>query len=108
MDHFLLYRFAQEKITRSELYPEGFPNETANELHEGLAEYTGMTLCGWDEKSKLKFLESKVSSTEDDNTISWTHAYTSGALYGFLLDEQSPGWNRKLVKGSDLFNFLNV
>ncbi len=88
--------------SRSELYPEGFTDETAKELHEGLAEYTGMTLCAWDEKNKVKFLEGKVSSTEDNNTIAWTHAYTSGALYGFLLDEQSPGWNKKLVKGSDL------
>ena len=88
--------------TRSELYPEGFPDEIAKELHEGMAEYTGMTLCGWDDEGKIKFLESKVSSRTDDNTISWTHAYTSGALYGFILDEQSPGWNRQIKKGSDL------
>lgn len=88
--------------TRSELYPGGFADETANELHEGLAEYTGMTLSGWDKKGKVKFLRSRVDSHENDNTISWTYAYTSGVLYGFLLDEQSPGWNRKLTKGSDL------
>lgn len=88
--------------TRSEMYPEGFANETANELHEGLAEFTGMTLSGWDQEGKVKFLESRVKSRVDNNNVSWTFAYTSGALYGFLLNERSPGWNRRLEKGADL------
>jgi hypothetical protein len=87
---------------RAELFPEEFASETANELHEGLAEYTGMALSGRDKQKKIEYLQNRVVSHYNDNTISWTHAYTSGALYGFLLDEQSPGWNMELCKGSDL------
>ncbi len=88
--------------SRAELYADGFIYEMANELHEGLAEYTGMTLSGRNRKEMIVYLHDRVGSHSGDNTISWTHAYTSGALYGFLLDEKSPGWNRKLCKGDDL------
>ncbi|NAS31999.1 hypothetical protein GTQ40_13520 [Flavobacteriaceae bacterium R38] len=89
--------------TRAELFPKSFPNEVNKELHEGLAEYTGMSLSGWNDVDKLKFLERKVNTNNNDNnTITWTHAYTSGPLYGFLLDQQASGWNKKLKRGTDL------
>ena len=91
---------------RFEIYPAGKLSETARDLHEGMAEYTGMMLCGMDRSGKLKLLEQKVKSRDFGNTVVWTYAYISGPLYGFLLDEAGSGWTRTLHKETDLGDML--
>jgi len=91
---------------RLKIYPAGRLSETARDLHEGMAEYTGMKLCGIDRKGKLLLLEQKVKSRDFGNTVVWTYAYISGPLYGFLLDEAISGWARTLQKETDLGEML--
>jgi hypothetical protein len=89
------------------LYPNAGIAEPAKDLQEGMAEYTGMVLCGLDRPGKLGFLSRKLTSEDaSTNAIVWTFAYVSGPLYGFLLDEKEKGWTRKLTKGCDLGEML--
>nr|NQU92540.1 hypothetical protein [Bacteroidota bacterium] len=89
---------------RFNLYPDAQLNEAGKEIKEGTAEYTGMTMCGftWDEK--LAFMQEKIDSLT--NTMVWTFAYITGPLYGFLLDEQIPGWTRNIESTSEMATIL--
>ena len=79
-------------------------SETALELNEGLAEYTGVMAAippaarvGW----ALKVLDSGDAAAVD-GTVVRNFAYTSGPAYGLLLDEAAPGWRVRLRPASDL------
>ena len=81
-------------------------SELGKELHEGMAEYTGMKLSGMSKTDQIKFLEKKIEKRYESNSVVWVYAYTSGPLYGFLLDEINPEWHDKLNKDSDLGQLL--
>lgn len=83
---------------RAQKFMEGFPHERAKELHEGMAEYTGMTLSGWEDDGKINFMTQKVLSRESANTLVWTYAYIAGPLYGYLLDKKILVGHMNLIK----------
>ncbi len=91
---------------RAQRFEEGIPHERAKELHEGMAEYTGMTLCGLTDSGKINYLTEKVLARDAVNTLVWTYAYIAGPLYGYLLDQKKPGWTHQLDKKTDLGELL--
>jgi hypothetical protein len=95
------------RANRFKMYPDAKSNETGKELHEGVAEYTGMTLSGWDNKGKVNFLKEKVADRSAIKTMVWTFAYVAGPLYGYLLDQKAGAWTRKLKAGDDLGQILS-
>lgn len=74
------------RLYRQSLFPEN--NEEPFELHEGLAEYTGVVFAVKDLK---KYLLEKNESLELSGLTN-SFAYITGPIYGYFLDILSPGW----------------
>lgn len=91
------------RAVRRSLFPDADAEESALEMHEGLAQYTGVRLSGHPNPAALavKLLE-EGAKTE---TFVRSFAYASGPAYGLLLDEARPDW-RKRLKPSDDFGRL--
>jgi hypothetical protein len=84
---------------RRSLFPESSKGERSLELHEGLAEYTGVRLS---ETSAVEFADDIRKAPVKHKTFSRSFAYISGPAYGLLLDEYASGWRRTLKITDDL------
>jgi hypothetical protein len=94
---------------RFEAYPSGIKPEVNDYLHEGLAEYTGMTLCGWDRTGKMKYLKERLRDTYFNRaSLIAIYSYMSGPLYGLLMDEAEAGWTRNIREGDDIGELIAV
>lgn len=80
--------------------------ESAFEMHEGLAEYAGHKLSGADEAQEMKILKNMASNGLSNYNLLMSFAYTSGALYGFILDQLNPTWKKGLSKTDDFGQLL--
>jgi len=88
---------------RRSLFPSAGAEENALEINEGLAEYTGVKLCGQtdiNQRSHAARLCEGHSRMHPSLTRSF--AYTSGPAYGLLLDAYAPNWRKSLKADSDL------
>jgi len=91
---------------RRSLFPGSRETENQFELHEGVAEYTGMRLCGLPLSEAQLFLADSVFKWQMDvPSFESSFAYVSGPAYGLLLDELNPNWRKELKPESD-FGFL--
>jgi hypothetical protein len=89
-------RFAQ--------YSTAAKEEAAMELHEGLAEYTGIALAyGRDARAQVV---TQFTQGEQSSTLSRSFAYFSGPAYGLLLDAESAAWRQEISKQLDLAMML--
>jgi hypothetical protein len=84
---------------RRRLYSRSSTEERMIEMHEGLAEYTGVKLAG--------IAESDVARETDDGperfpSFVQSFAYVSGPAYGLLLDAASERWRAGLAPSDDL------
>src|SRR5258708_2100177 len=85
---------------RRELFPNTFKNERILEMHEGLAQYTGVML-GRQRDSIRQYLCHQIDSTGERKSLIRSSAYSTGPVYGYLLYEKSPGWTLKVYSNSD-------
>ena len=93
-------RFRQQ---RRRLFKEAASQENALELHEGLAEYTGIKLSALPAAEQQRLLLKRFEEFPAQlRTFVRSFAYLSGPAYGMLLDQQETGWLRKLKPGDDL------
>jgi hypothetical protein len=74
-------------------------SENALELREGLANYTGLRLAARGVPEVLAYVAERRRKEE---TFVRSFAYSSGPLYGYLLDAHRPGWRTELTAESDL------
>jgi hypothetical protein len=91
---------------RRSLFTGSAAAETALELHEGLAEYTGIRQGA---RSTAQAHADAILSLErapQTATFVRSFAYASGPAYGLLLDDTYEGWRRGLSAGSDLGDLL--
>ena len=87
---------------RRTLYPGKDTMENRFEIHEGLAEYTGHAICSRNnEEFKQNILQTKEKNWNVESYVR-SFAYYSGPLYGYLLDQGTPGWRAGIHPGSDL------
>lgn len=78
-------------------------NENTLDLHEGLAEYSGVKLAGLSEADQRKYLLKHLDAyPEQLHTFVRSFAYLSGPAYGLLLDQHAQGWQRRIKPGQDL------
>jgi hypothetical protein len=80
---------------RQNLFPDAVEDERNMELHEGLAEYTGVSAAGARET-----LIRELKRTRPPYARSF--AYLTGPAYGLLLDDAAPGWPLRVRRGTDL------
>lgn len=92
---------------RRSLFPEAEKNETALELNEGLAEYTGVRLSSADLQETVVRADLILRQARNNPTFARSFAYISGPAYGALLDlvggpsrEVSGGSGRPLSGGA--------
>jgi len=94
---------------RRHLFSGSADSERRMEMIEGLAEYTGIKLCGLNADSSRKYLAGDLYETRA-NAASFisTFAYWSGPAYGLLLDEYGVIWRKGLTPDMDLGKLLQA
>lgn len=95
------------RVHRRGLFKTAAEEERSLEMHEGLAEYTGVRLCGLAERDLpavvIKKLERRPAEMP---TFVRSFAYLSGPAYGLLLDAARPDWRKGLKPSDDLGQLL--
>jgi len=91
---------------RYQLYPGADTVENALELNEGLAEYTGMTGSGRNASEQIQSFESSLERFLANPTFVRSFAYQTIPLYGYLLQQQDPQWNRQLTIRTRLADYF--
>lgn len=73
------------------------------ELNEGLAEYTGVRLCGAPVGTlRIRAALAIEQAGANPGALTRSFAYKSGPAYGLLLDATDPNWRTKLTPETDL------
>jgi hypothetical protein len=87
---------------RRSLFPEAAREENSMEMHEGLADYTGIKLSGHPKPRQYAAGHLRHFEQSGKNgTFVRSFAYPSGQAYGLLLDAANKNWRRNLNKESD-------
>lgn len=87
---------------RQQKYWKYHSDETAFEVHEGLAQYTGMKLAVSSDSMYLHILDKEIASYMKKDNLVRNFAYLSGAMMGYLLDESTSEWHKQIDGNSDL------
>lgn len=91
---------------RRSLFPDAAAEERALEMHEGLAEYTGVRLSRDSDQAAAARAIKNVKLSRGFPTLVFSFAYVSGPLYGLLLDDAKPDWRKGLTPEHDLGRML--
>jgi hypothetical protein len=81
--------------------------ERAMEMHEGLAEYTGVALSGSSDLPQY-VVDHNLTDAAAKPTFIRSFAYASGPAYGILLDQTGSDWRKGLKKTDDLGALLQM
>jgi hypothetical protein len=90
------------RAKRHSLYPSAADEERLLENHEGLAEYTGITLAISSEEDRMRFAVRKLRQAEQLQSYTRSFAYHTVPAYGVLLDAVFSGWSRSFSHRSHL------
>jgi hypothetical protein len=92
---------------RRSLFPEAAARETTLEMHEGMAEYTGVRLST-SSPDEFAVVAASILRSAPTRTQSYARsfAYTSGPAYGGLLDAGNPQWRKGLTPATNLGELL--
>lgn len=86
---------------RRMIFPQATAEEREMEMHEGLAEYTGVRLSG-NSNRNLYVVDGDLKEAANKETFVRSFAYASGPAYGVLLDDTGKNWRKRLKKEDDL------
>jgi hypothetical protein len=87
---------------RYALFPSARHNERGLELHEGLAEYTGISIGISSRDDRMRYMIQRLRQSEGDVSYVRSFAYYTLPAYGLLLDEVNRGWHRTITQVSDI------
>jgi len=90
---------------RRMIFPRAAAEERAMEMHEGLAEYTGVLLSGSSDVNQY-VITKNLNDIMRSETFVRSFAYASGPAYGVLLDQTKSMWRKNLKKEDDLGSIL--
>ena len=90
---------------RRAVFPQAASEEREMEMHEGLAEYTGVRLSGSPNLNQY-VVDKDLKEAAQKQTFVRSFAYASGPAYGILLDETKTNWRKNLKKEDDLGSLL--
>ena len=85
------------RARRHALHPGAREDETALELNEGLAQYTGDRLGHGREVAVAA--AAALDRAEQADAFARSFAYATGPAWGILLDDLAPGWRRQIGPG---------
>ena len=82
--------------------------EAADEIREGLAEYTGIVVAAPTTADAVKLAVQRLAGAEHEvNFVRRFHA-ASGPAYGLLLDAYARGWTHRVTNTDDLAQMLTA
>jgi len=81
-------------------------NERLVENNEGLAEYTGLRLGGFDPQEQRERTIRMLRGAETGETLTRFFAYVAGPAYGLLLDLTEEDWRRGAGRQTDMAELL--
>jgi len=90
------------RAQRRALFPEAAAKESSFERNEGLAEYTGLKLCGLPAAVLADRAAVRLERDESKPSFVRSFAYATGPAYGVLLDELGADWRRTVEPKTDL------
>ena len=93
---------------RRALHADMVVREQADEIREGLAQYTGTVIAAPTTQAAVTDAIAQLARAEREPTFVRTFAYSSGTAYGVLLDAFDPGWPRRFKPENDLGELLAV
>lgn len=93
---------------RHQLFENSAPEEREMELHEGLAEYTGIRVALTRVQRSVRNIEKLANRPSKLKSFVRSFAYLSGPAYGSLLEQADEDWTgtNKLTEDSDLGQLL--
>jgi hypothetical protein len=94
------------RAERYRLFPEAATDETALEIDEGIAEYTGVRLGLVTPQARVRYAIFDLSAFLDAPTFVRAFPYAQGPAWGLLLDRADPAWRGKLKSGRRLDQLL--
>lgn len=89
------------------LFPNAAEKERAMEMHEGLAEYTGVALNGSPNRKRYTVASNLEPAAQRESFVR-SFAYASGPAYGLLLDDTKTNWRANLKREDDLGELLRT
>lgn len=93
------------RAMRRQLFENAAREEREMELHEGLAEYTGVKLSGAADVPRY-VVDENLKAAPMKKTFIRSFAYANGPAYGVLLDATGEEWRKTLRKGDDIAQLL--
>jgi hypothetical protein len=96
------------RAARHALAPDAAEDERLLEMHEGLAEWSGMSLAEPSARERARRIASRLKIDEEAPNFVRSFAYSSGPAWGTLLDLRAPHWSRRLKASDDLAKLAAV
>lgn len=93
------------RLKRRALFANAAENERAEEIREGLAQYTGIVATADSRAGAVASMIEHLAAAEGHETF-LQQAYATGTAYGILLDDASADWIRRVRSDSDLGQML--
>jgi hypothetical protein len=93
---------------RHAAFPAAAPREAADEIREGLAEYTGIVVGTSSTAEAIGLGVQRLASAEQEVSFVRRFHAASGPAYGLLLDAFAPAWTRRVTADDDLAQMLTV
>lgn len=94
------------RTARRAAFPGSATTEDALELHEGLAEYTGVVVGRSEPVARVEAALQDLGAHVDDPSFVRSFAYATGPSYGLLLDRYAAGWRAQLAHTRSLADTL--
>ena len=93
---------------RRTAFPVAAAHEAADEIREGLAEYTAVVVATSSTADAIAAAVRQLAIGEQEASFVRRFHSASGPAYGLLLDVFSPGWTRRVTANDDLAQMLTA
>lgn len=94
------------RAARRSRFPGAAESERGYEINEGLAQYTATVVAAASRADAVRSALEQLAKAAAEVTFVRQFAYPTGAAYGVLLDEYTPGWTHRIKSGDDLGKLL--
>jgi hypothetical protein len=94
------------RAARRAAFPGSAATEDALELHEGLAEYTGVVVGRPEPSGRIEAALQDLGAHVADPSFVRSFAYATGPSYGLLLDRYAAGWRARIAHTGSLADAL--
>ena len=93
---------------RQAAFPGASAPEAADEIREGLAEYTAVVVAVPSTADAIAAAVRQLATAEQEASFVRRFHAASGPAYGLLLDSFAPGWRRRVTAADDLAQMLTT